>query len=80
MKALSRSAALAALVACVAALAPVQALADDLVVVNSLRPGITVNTLVLTPATARKGTVILLPGGDGWLSIAAGPKAVNSGW
>ena len=46
--------------------------ADDLVVVNSLRPGITVNTLVLTPAAAGKGTVILLPGGDGWLSIAAG--------
>jgi hypothetical protein len=69
MKALSRSAALAV---CVAALAPVPAQADNLVVVNSLRPGITVNTLVLTPASAGKGTVILLPGGDGWLSIAAG--------
>jgi hypothetical protein len=69
MTALSRS---AALVICMAALAPVPAAADDLVVVNSLRPGITVNTLVLTPATAGKGTVILLPGGDGWLSIAGG--------
>ena len=46
--------------------------ADDLVVVDSLRPGITVNTLVLTPASAAKATVILLPGGDGWLSIAEG--------
>jgi hypothetical protein len=54
------------------ALAPVPAQADDLVVVNSLRPGITVNTLVLTPASAAKAIVILLPGGDGWLSIASG--------
>ncbi len=49
----------------------IPASADDLVVVNSLRPGITVNTLVLTPPAA-KATVILLPGGDGWLSIASG--------
>ncbi len=54
-----------------AAMAPVPASADDLVVVNSLRPGITVNTLVLTPPAA-KATVMLLPGGDGWLSIASG--------
>ncbi len=61
-----------AIAACAATSAPPFAAADDLVVVNSLRPGITVNTLVLTPPTPAKGTVILLPGGDGWLSIAAG--------
>lgn len=55
-----------------ALLVPALACADDLVVVNSLRPGITVNTLVLTPPTAAKGTAILLPGGDGWLAIAGG--------
>jgi hypothetical protein len=55
-----------------AALVPALACADDLVVVDSLRPGITVNTLVLTPTTQAKATVILLPGGDGWLAIAGG--------
>jgi pimeloyl-ACP methyl ester carboxylesterase len=62
----------AAIVACAVASTSTPASADDLVVVNSLRPGITVNTLVLTPASAAKATVILLPGGDGWLSIASG--------
>lgn len=61
-----------ALVAGVFALAPGFACADDLVVVDSLRSGITVNTLVLTPSADAKATVILLPGGDGWLSIASG--------
>jgi hypothetical protein len=42
--------------------------ADDLVIVNSLRPGITIKAVVLTPAI-HKATVILLPGGDGWLNI-----------
>ena len=69
MTARSRS---TALVAGALALAPAFACADDLVVVNSLRAGITVNTLVLTPPAPAKATVILLPGGDGWLSIAAG--------
>ena len=43
--------------------------ADTLVVVNSPR-GVTVSTLVLTPAAAnRKATLILIPGGNGWLDI-----------
>jgi hypothetical protein len=61
-----------------AAWAVVPASADDLVVVNSLRPGITVKTLVLTPP-AIKATVILLPGGDGWLSIDGGQPARLTG-
>ncbi len=69
MTARSRS---TALLAGALALAPALACADDLVVVDSLRAGITVNTLVLTPPAPAKATVILLPGGDGWLSIAAG--------
>jgi hypothetical protein len=64
---------LSAIVAtCAVGVAATPVSADDLVVVNSLRKGITVNTLVLTPPSDAKGTVILLPGGDGWLSIAAG--------
>ena len=69
MTARSRS---AALVASALALAPAFACADELVVVSSLRAGITVNTLVLTPPAPAKATVILLPGGDGWLSVASG--------
>src|SRR5262245_63222695 len=43
--------------------------ADNLGVVSSPR-GVTVNTLVLAPAaTNRKATLILIPGGNGWLDI-----------
>lgn len=64
----SMQAALAGMVAALA-LMPAPGAADTLVVVNSLRPGITVKTLVLTPVGPAKATVILLPGGDGWLAI-----------